>query len=531
MRRLRSRVCCHSCRGRRLDYAYGETLFQVLGMYRQFQDYSCCVNKLECDALSWWKAHLSTQDLKQARYEREYGSICHWIEEIFGEYMERFTRLASFVGATTAGPTGEHIEHRVVMTRVSMSIGVVSRTRVLSIGVVSIGVMIRNDMIFGVRIKGLLVRMGMTARVRSEEVYRDFASSTLLSLPWDASSCICYKATGGMLSTCGSTTQHLVKGLSPTRSRKTENVLPAVLLRLPHDTGGLCYRIVIRRPDFRTVFVKSLSFLPVELPGNSSRLLRGIELELSYIPGDDLISKARIVYMAPVELKELKEQLHEMLENGFIRPSVSPWGAPVLFVKKKEGAYAGVLITANSTVITIDFVEKNRIFLRHAFRSVMAIRVLGFALRLTNALSRVYGFDEPWTFIMEPSKVEATTKWPETYYVTEVERLLGLLAIIDVLRSFRIDNGGLVSASDIDFPSGSGGFQIYSEASIWMLSYVYGVLVAFGRNVEDGKHTEFSVDDDGVVWFEDRLCVPNDQALREKVMTEAHSSPFTIHPG
>nr|GFD34918.1 hypothetical protein [Tanacetum cinerariifolium] len=43
-------------------------------------------------------------------------------------------------------------------------------------------------------------------------------------------------------------------------------------------------------------------------------------------------------------------------------------------------------------------------------------------------------------------------------------------------------------------------------------------------NVEDGKHTEFSVDDDGVVWFEDRLCVPSDQALREKVMTEAHSS-------
>nr|GFC94937.1 retrotransposon protein, putative, Ty3-gypsy subclass [Tanacetum cinerariifolium] len=36
---------------------------------------------------------------------------------------------------------------------------------------------------------------------------------------------------------------------------------------------------------------------------------------------------------------------------------------------------------------------------------------------------------------------------------------------------------------------------------------------------------------DGVVWFEDRLCVPSDQALREKVMTEAHSSPFTVHLG
>ena len=41
--------------------------------------------------------------------------------------------------------------------------------------------------------------------------------------------------------------------------------------------------------------------------------------------------------MAPVELKELKLQLQELLEKGFIRPSVSPWGAPVLFVKKKDG--------------------------------------------------------------------------------------------------------------------------------------------------------------------------------------------------
>ena len=41
--------------------------------------------------------------------------------------------------------------------------------------------------------------------------------------------------------------------------------------------------------------------------------------------------------MAPAELKELKEQLQELLDKGFIRPSTSPWGAPVLFVKKKDG--------------------------------------------------------------------------------------------------------------------------------------------------------------------------------------------------
>ena len=38
-----------------------------------------------------------------------------------------------------------------------------------------------------------------------------------------------------------------------------------------------------------------------------------------------------------MELKELKLQLQELLEKGFIRPSVSPWGAPMLFVKKKDG--------------------------------------------------------------------------------------------------------------------------------------------------------------------------------------------------
>ena len=42
--------------------------------------------------------------------------------------------------------------------------------------------------------------------------------------------------------------------------------------------------------------------------------------------------------MAPAELKELKLQLQDLLERGFIQESGSPWGAPVLFVKKKDGS-------------------------------------------------------------------------------------------------------------------------------------------------------------------------------------------------
>lgn len=59
-----------------------------------------------------------------------------------------------------------------------------------------------------------------------------------------------------------------------------------------------------------------------------------IELE----PGTKPITKAPY-RMAPAEMAELKKQLDELMEKGFVRPSSSPWGAPVLFVKKKDGSF------------------------------------------------------------------------------------------------------------------------------------------------------------------------------------------------
>ena len=61
--------------------------------------------------------------------------------------------------------------------------------------------------------------------------------------------------------------------------------------------------------------------------------------------------------MAPAELRELKAQLQELLDKGFIRPSVSPWGAPVLFVKKKDG----------SMQLCIDYRELNRVTMRNKY--------------------------------------------------------------------------------------------------------------------------------------------------------------------
>ncbi|KAL0412289.1 UNVERIFIED_CONTAM: Transposon Ty3-G Gag-Pol polyprotein [Sesamum latifolium] len=61
--------------------------------------------------------------------------------------------------------------------------------------------------------------------------------------------------------------------------------------------------------------------------------------------------------MAPVELQELKKQIEELLEKEFIRPSTSPWGAPVLFVKKKDG----------SMRLCVDYRQLNRVTVKNKY--------------------------------------------------------------------------------------------------------------------------------------------------------------------
>ena len=99
--------------------------------------------------------------------------------------------------------------------------------------------------------------------------------------------------------------------------------------------------------DFPEVFPENLPGLPPE---------REVEFPIELIPGSTPISITPY-RMAPAELRELKSQLQELLEKGFIRPSVSPWGAPVLFVKKKDGTLR----------LCIDYRQLNRITIKNRY--------------------------------------------------------------------------------------------------------------------------------------------------------------------
>ena len=70
---------------------------------------------------------------------------------------------------------------------------------------------------------------------------------------------------------------------------------------------------------------------PEDLPGVPPE--RQVEFRIDLVPGATPLAKSPY-RLAPAEMQELSSQLSELLDKGFIRPSYSPWGAPVLFVKK-----------------------------------------------------------------------------------------------------------------------------------------------------------------------------------------------------
>ncbi|GJR13774.1 putative reverse transcriptase domain-containing protein [Tanacetum coccineum] len=98
-----------------------------------------------------------------------------------------------------------------------------------------------------------------------------------------------------------------------------------------------------RIQDFPGVFSEDLSGLPPT---------RQVEFQIDLVPG--VAPVARAPYrLAPSEMKELSEQLNK----GFIRPSSSPWGAPVLFVKKKDGSFR----------MCIDYRELNKLTVKNRY--------------------------------------------------------------------------------------------------------------------------------------------------------------------
>nr|GEW13908.1 transposon Ty3-G Gag-Pol polyprotein [Tanacetum cinerariifolium] len=96
----------------------------------------------------------------------------------------------------------------------------------------------------------------------------------------------------------------------------------------------------------------------VRIPwGNETLIIHSdVEFQIDLVPGAALVAWAPY-RLVPSEMKELSEQLKELADKGFIRPSSSPWGASVLFVKKKDGSFR----------MCIDYRELNKLTIKNCY--------------------------------------------------------------------------------------------------------------------------------------------------------------------
>jgi hypothetical protein len=114
-------------------------------------------------------------------------------------------------------------------------------------------------------------------------------------------------------------------------------IVGATILYLPFKDGvNFCSYVAITSQLEKIPVVREFAdVFPDELPSMPPD--RDVKFVIELQPGTAPISK-RPYRMPPKELAELKTQLQELLDKGYIRPSSSPWGCPALFVKKKDGS-------------------------------------------------------------------------------------------------------------------------------------------------------------------------------------------------
>ncbi|XP_074315225.1 uncharacterized protein LOC141651409 [Silene latifolia] len=287
--------------------------------------------------------------------------------------------------------------------------------------------------------------------------------------------------------------------------------------------------------DFQDVF-------PDEIPGLPPQ--RDIDFGIDLKPGTGLISKAPY-RMGSKELEELKNQLEELLDKGYVRPSVSPWGAPVLFVKKKDV----------SMRLCVDYRELNNVTIKNRyplpwiddlFDQLSGDSIFSkIDLRSGCHQLRIKDEDIPKTKVaflghvvskegvsVDLSKIEAVSKWERPKNVGDIRSFLGLAGYYRRMKLHEeVENMGI---SMIKKGDTLGDLTIEPELYDEIRKKKEGdARVARWREVvseavvEDEKK-RFYVGSDGGLRFDGRWFVPDDEELKRKILSETHSTPYSL---
>ncbi|GJX75078.1 putative reverse transcriptase domain-containing protein [Tanacetum coccineum] len=157
--------------------------------------------------------------------------------------------------------------------------------------------------------------------------------------------------------------------------------------------------------DFPEVFPEDLSGLPPT---------RQVEFQIDLVPGAAPVARAPY-RLAPTKLQELSTQLQELSDKGFIRPSSSPWGAPVLFVKKKDGSFR----------MCIDYRELNKLTVKNRYPLLRIDDLEEEHAEHLKLILKLLKKEEFEGIHMDPAKIESIKDWASPKTPTEIRQFLG----------------------------------------------------------------------------------------------------------